>query len=97
MPKDKVKFIAYDTSLKALSRKNRLNPTQPEKRFWQQIISRKKTGYKFLRQKPIGDFIFDLYCPKLLLDIEIVGDTHYIDDQLLHDSNRTQAPEIMGN
>lgn len=32
--------------------------------------------YKFLRQKPIANFIVDFYCSQLSLAIEIDGDTH---------------------
>ncbi len=40
------------------------------------MLSRDKTGYRFLRQKPIDRFIIDFYCPKLLLAIEIDGGSH---------------------
>jgi very-short-patch-repair endonuclease len=33
-------------------------------------------GCKFLKQKPIGRFIADFYCSKLLLIIEIDGGVH---------------------
>jgi len=58
------------------AKKNRLNPTVPEKKIWYEILSRKQTGYKFLRQHPIGAYIPDFYCRKLKLIIEIDGDSH---------------------
>ena len=58
------------------ARENRLNLTVPEKKIWQQILSRKQTGYKFLRQHPIGNYIPDFYCRELKLIIEIDGDSH---------------------
>ena len=58
------------------ARKNRLNPTVPEKKIWQKILSRKQTGYKFLRQHPISFYIPDFYCRELKLIIEIDGDSH---------------------
>ena len=33
-------------------------------------------GYQFLRQKPIGNYIVDFFCPKLNLVIEIDGESH---------------------
>ncbi len=35
-----------------------------------------RTGYRFLRQKPIEWYILDFYCPKLKLAIEIDGISH---------------------
>lgn len=58
-----------------MSRNNRKEPTESEKKFWK-IISYKKLNYKFTRQKPIGKCILDFYCSKLLLDIEIDGGSH---------------------
>ena len=58
-----------------LAKKNRKNPTVGEKEFWK-LLSYKKLGYKFTKQKPSGRFILDFYCSDLLLDIEIDGDSH---------------------
>ena len=33
-------------------------------------------GYKFLRQRPMDDYIVDFFCPELMLAIEIDGSTH---------------------
>ncbi len=51
-------------------------------------------GYKFLRQKPIADFIVDFYCPELRLAIEIDGDSHaeFAD----HDAERTAVLNALG-
>lgn len=34
-------------------------------------------GYDFDRQKPIDNFIVDFYCKKLMLAIEVDGESHY--------------------
>lgn len=70
------------------ARKNRLNLTVPEKKIWQQIFSRKQTGYKFLRQHPIGNYIPDFYCRALKLIIEIDGDSHCFQKE--YDRKRTE-------
>lgn len=44
--------------------------------MWDNFLSKDKTGYRFLRQKPIHRFIADFYCVKLNLIIEIDGDSH---------------------
>jgi len=43
---------------------------------WKTLLKNKQTGYKFLRQKPIGRLILDFYCPQLLLAIEVDGSSH---------------------
>ncbi|MFA6185451.1 MAG: endonuclease domain-containing protein [Candidatus Shapirobacteria bacterium] len=66
----------YLKELRLLARQNRKNPTKSELLIWNIILKNKQTGYLFLRQKPIGRFILDFYCSKLLLAIEIDGDSH---------------------
>ena len=46
-------------------------------------------GYQFLRQKPIGQFIADFYCPKLKLVIEIDGVSHL----LVHNQKRDKLKD----
>lgn len=68
----RVRFI----NLKILARQNRNNPTQAESLFWNTVIRRKLTGYRFLRQKVLDKYIVDFYCPKLKLGIELDGSSH---------------------
>ena len=65
--------IRYLEELRVLSRKNRNNPTKAEYVMWQFL---RKNKFKFIRQKPVFRFILDFYCRKLLLAIEIDGDSH---------------------
>ena len=60
------------------ARKNRKNLTVPERKIRYEILARKQTGYKFLRQHPIGHFITDFYCRELKLIIEIDGVKEFI-------------------
>lgn len=68
--------LRYLEELRELSRINRKNQTKTEAIVWYQILDNKKTGFKFLRQKPINRFIIDFYSRKLLLAIEIDGGYH---------------------
>lgn len=68
--------VRYLTSLKSPSRANRNTPTPAEATIWNQLLKNKKTGFRFLRQKPIHRFIIDFYCPELKLAIEIDGSSH---------------------
>lgn len=67
----------YLPELRNLARINRKIPTSAEKKMWTQFLSKRVNGYKFLRQKPIGRFIVDFYCPKLLFVIELDGPVHH--------------------
>ncbi|MDD3002549.1 MAG: endonuclease domain-containing protein [Candidatus Shapirobacteria bacterium] len=77
--------LKYLEDLRKLARNNRNNPTEAERIFWSKVLQYDKIKYRFLRQKPIGRFILDFYCSKLLLAIEIDGDSHdtkkYLDNE----------------
>ena len=68
--------LKYLEELRELSRENRKKATRSEDIIWYEILKNKKTGFKFLRQKPIKRFILDFYCKELLLAIEIDGLSH---------------------
>jgi len=68
--------VRYWPDLTFMAKQNRKNPTEAEKKMWNEYLSRDKTNYRFLRQKPIHRFILDFYCSKLNLAIEIDGDSH---------------------
>ncbi len=84
----------YLLELRELSRVNRQNPTKAELLIWNTILRKKYLGYKFLRQKPLNQFILDFYCSKLLLDIEIDGDSHL--NQKNHDDGRDEILSSLG-
>lgn len=67
--------LKYLDDLRQLARNNRNFPTEGESAMWE-VLKNKKNNYIFLRQKPIGKFILDFYCSKLLLAIEVDGDSH---------------------
>ncbi len=70
-------YIPYNLKLVEIARENRKNPTQAEKKMWLKILKSKQfKNYKFLRQKPLDNFIADFYCAELMLVIEIDGDSH---------------------
>ena len=68
--------IYYNPKLKPLARKLRNNSTLSEILLWEELKNRKMLGYRFLRQKPIGEYIVDFFCNKLRLVIEIDGNSH---------------------
>jgi len=83
--------IKYLDDLRQLARQNRRNPTEAEEAIWKRL---KKIKYPFLRQKPIGRFILDFYCSKLLLAVEVDGDYH--DKKKNYDEGRDKILANMG-
>lgn len=51
--------------------------SKAEKVLWKHLLSRKQTGERFLRQRPILYFIVDFFAPELNLIIEIDGKSHF--------------------
>jgi very-short-patch-repair endonuclease len=68
----------YNKDLKEFARELRTETvSRAEKVLWKAILSRKQTGERFLRQRPIDYFIVDFFCPDLRLIIEVDGNSHY--------------------
>lgn len=88
-------FLPYNKNLTARARENRNNPTKAESKIWHEVLRmRQFANYKFLRQKPIGNYIVDFYCAELLLVIEIDGDSHA--ESVEYDAERTKILESLG-
>lgn len=86
----------YNPSLKPLARQLRKQPTKAEKRLWRQLRSKQIAGVQFYRQKPLQSYIVDFYCAAAKLVIEVDGDSHFNDEQIQYDSDRTKKLEDMG-
>jgi len=79
MPKN----LPYNPSLKPLARSLRKNSTLSEVLLWLKLKNRNIKDLDFDRQRIIGDYIVDFYCPSIGLVIEIDGSSHlfnYEDD-----------------
>ncbi len=81
-------MLSYDKHLKKYSRQLRKNMTDAEMALWSKIRGKQLKGYQFYRQKPIGDFIVDFYCPKKNLVIEVDGGQHHSEEEKAKDSHR---------
>ena len=82
------RFSSFRKDLKAKARDNRKNMNRPEAKLWYEILSNRKfLGYRFLKQKPILDYIVDFYCSELKLGIEVDGESH--NEQKEYDKSRT--------
>lgn len=88
-------FLPYNKNHTAHARENRKNPTKAEFKIWNEVLRmRQFADYKFLRQKPIDNYIVDFYCSELRLVIEIDGDSHA--EAVQYDTERTKVLEALG-
>ena len=78
----------YNQNNKQLARQLRSNMTKEEKTLCYRYL--RNCSVRFLRQKPIGNFIVDFYCPRLHLVIELDGSQHYLDKGIQYDNKRTK-------
>ena len=70
--------------------------TDAEKRLWSKIRMRQMGGYQFYRQRAIGNYIVDFYCPKAKLVLEVDGGQHYSDEQIEIDKKRSSYLNKLG-
>ena len=89
-------MLLYNDRLKPYSQNLRKNMTDAEKALWLKLRSKQIKGYQFYRQKPLGRFIVDFYCPTGELVIEIDGGQHYSDEEKAKDSQRDSYLESIG-
>ena len=70
------------SSLKSLARKLRNKQTPEEIRLWRYLRRKQIHNAQFYRQRQLGKYIVDFYCPSKKLIIEIDGGQHYLDGHI---------------
>ena len=75
-----------------LAKELRKNMTKEEKHLWYDYLKpyRQAYGIAFTKQKVIGRYIADFYCPKAKLVIELDGSQHYEENATVYDDERTK-------
>jgi len=89
-------MLPYNRNLKQLSRQLRDNMTDAERHLWARIRMKQLKGYQFYRQKPIGDYIVDFFCPKAKLIIEVDGSQHFVNEMIEYDRIREEYVSSLG-
>ena len=89
-------MLSYNENLKQLSRQLRDNMTDAEKHLWWKVRMKQVKGLIFYRQKPIGEYIVDFYCPKAKLAIEIDGSHHFVGETIEYDRIRDDCLSSLG-
>ena len=62
--------------------------TEAERKLWKYIRRKQIQGKQFLRQRPIGQYIVDFYCPEAKLVIEVDGGQHFTSEGYESDQSR---------
>lgn len=75
-------FTPFRADLKIKSKRLRNEMTPAEKKLWFGYL-RNAASQKFLRQRPMGDYIVDFYCAAIKLVIEVDGDSHFITERVM--------------
>ncbi len=88
--------IYYNPKLKELARKLRNNSTKAEIKLWNYLKRKQLKGYDFHRQKPVGNYIIDFFCNKLMLAIETDGYTHSFEETFERDKLKAERLNEFG-
>ena len=89
-------MLPYNGNLKQYSRQLRGNMTDAERRLWAKIRMKQLKGYQFYRQKPVGDYIVDFFCPRAKLVIEVDGSQHFAGEMTEDDRIRDEYMSSFG-
>ena len=86
----------YNKELKVRSRELRSSMTDAEIKLWSKLRRKQLHSLQFCRQKPIGNFIVDFYCPKARLVIEVDGGQHCQEQGMARDAARDSCLSGLG-
>ena len=84
----------YDHKNVEYARKLRKDMTPWERKLWYCFL--KQYPVRFHRQKPMGRYIVDFFCPKAGLVVELDGGGHFTSEQKAKDDERTGLLEQLG-
>lgn len=89
-------MLFYNTKLKKYSQELRKNITDAERLLWSRLRRKQLNNFQFYRQRIIGDYIVDFYCPRSKLIIEVDGGQHYQDEGDRRDKVRDDYMKNLG-
>jgi very-short-patch-repair endonuclease len=82
-------MLPYNLNLKKRSQTLRKNSTDAEVLLWSFLKNKNLDDEKWYRQKPIGNYIVDFYCPKRKLVVEADGSQHFEEKGMEYDAERS--------
>ena len=89
-------ILPYDKRLRDRSRQLRKDMTAAEMFLWSKIRMKQVNGYWFYRQRPIGIYIADFYCPRAKIVIEVDGGQHSENEAIEYDKARDEYMVSIG-
>jgi len=89
-------MLPYNRKLKQPAGQLRKNMTDAERQLWAKIRMKQLKGHQFYRQKPIGGYIVDFFCPGAKLVIEVDGSQHFTDEKAEYDRIRDEYLSSLG-
>jgi very-short-patch-repair endonuclease len=92
----KRKYSLSIKKLKPLARTLRKNLTDAERNLWVRIRGKPLKDKQFYRQKNIGNYVVDFYCPSAKLIVEIDGGQHYSEEGKKKDEIRDSYLQYLG-
>ena len=87
-------FSPYDGKLKKNARALRGNMTPQERRLWYTFL--RAYPVKFYRQRVVGQYIVDFYCPRAALVVELDGSQHFELSEAERDMRRDAELAALG-
>ena len=81
-------MLPYNKKLQPFARHLRNNMTDAERLVWSKGRRKQICNAQFYRQKNIGSYIVDFYCPAGKLVVENEGGQHYEKDNMKKDQER---------
>ena len=86
--------LPRNEKLKQSGRNLRSSATKEENHLWFDFL--RNYSVQFHRQRTIGNYIVDFYCPSVKLAVELDGSQHFEDDGMTYDSSRTACLNSLG-
>ncbi|SPF40524.1 conserved hypothetical protein [Syntrophobacter sp. SbD1] len=82
--------LRFNRNLKPFARELRKNMTDAEQALWSKLRRKQLNGLIFYRQRNIGNYIVDFYCPAAKLIVELDGGQHYSVEGRAKDKTRDE-------
>ena len=89
-------MLHYNKNLKTIARVLRKNMTDAERLLWSRLRRKQIKRYQFYRQRKIGNYLVDFYCPKANVVIEVDGGQHYSEPGTEFDNLRDKQLADLG-
>ena len=86
--------LPHNQKLIQNSQNLRKNMTPQERHLWYDFLS--DYPLHFYRQKVIGNYIVDFYCPKAKVAVELDGSQHFAPQAIQADRERTEYLSSLG-